>query len=937
MNYQYTEIGNIVGTQGELTDLGDIELQPRVPDGIDPPSIHNPMAFILNRSDGTERLILATEIDDASGCQPASLKSVTATGPDGRFHYLYYLNYQALVAAGTAYGEYWQTTRENTFSDLNTQVGAFTLKVLDREGNLASSVVTMDEYTPGKLAVPQLNDPPDGNLLAAGIQVDPGNLELNWEAVPDAVVYQVRIEHLGERIWKSPLMTATSVIIPDDVLKPGQWYFWHVMAFDAGHPSRIDYASVSDSLLFNTSGDVPPVPAPLSVRIVPWVAGSPLIPHDAYAGRQTTLKAVAAGGTPPYTYTWSFGDGSTSEAATDETGTALEAFHSYASVVDTAFSAQITVTDAAGASLSADYPIRFWAAPSRGVRINAAVDDALWWMHKSLKRFTTGGIDYARTWTGNNAGTTAAVLQAFLLNGHNPMGDPSNPYVEDTIRMREYILSQIHPVCIGPETVAGVTRNPDTNNNGTGLFVKNGHRLYETGLVLMALSTLGDSALAETIQDIVDYLAYAQVEPDAGGGRGGWRYDMNYRESDMSVTQFPLIGIEAAEHYFDPAAVSVPDYVKTELGDNFLFYVQNKDSGGFGYANPQSMVNMSKTGAGLAGMALTGIPFDHWRVTAAVNFIDRNWDTVDPINWAWNVGEFYTMYAVMKGMRFYESKGAVTSLIGNHDWYDEYSQWMIENQNTDGSWTAPDHSNGPFIDTSFGVLILLPQVFSIGPTAVGQTSTVETHVGVPVTFDHSASFHRDTERTLVAFAWDLKGDGSNVWETDGRFETYAFSYTEPGTYNVRLTVTDDNGNSDTDQIEIKVLEAVGPVGVGIQIKPETLNLDSNGRVTAFVRVPKQTGYSIRDIDPDTLFLQGAPAVKVKKTRKKLIAKFRVGDLENVLIGNQVSLTLTGLFFDGSALEGSDMVRVIAKKKKYNIKKMVKGKMIGRIKNKIKGK
>ena len=365
------------------------------------------------------------------------------------------------------------------------------------------------------------------------------------------------------------------------------------------------------------------------MKIVPWIPGSPLIPHDAYSGHQTTFKAVAKGGTPPFTYTWDFGDGSSPLTIPNWTNRYnLQASINTAASSDTPYEAKITVTDSLGATASAIYPVRFWANPSRGVKVNVAIDDALWWLHKNMNRFTSAGIDYGQLSPGSYpAGSTALALQAWVLNGHGTDGDPNNPYVEDAIRAKNYILSQLHPICIGPETVAGITRNPDSNGNGKGLYVKNGHRMYETGLVLMALATLKDPSLTSTIQDLVDYLAYAQVEPDVGGGRGGWRYDTNYRESDMSVTQFPLIGLEAAEYHLG-SSVTIPPYVKEELKNNFLYFVQNKESGGFGYSWPNSSwVNVAKTGAGIAGLALTGIPYDDPRTTQALSFIDQEWLT----------------------------------------------------------------------------------------------------------------------------------------------------------------------------------------------------------------------------------------------------------------------------------------------------------------------
>jgi len=923
LRYQFAEKGGLVASLGSLI-TADFDLRDYIyiPTGI-PPTIKNPMAFVIHRPDGTEILQLSAEVEDPSGCQPASIKSVIAVGPgigpNGRPHYLYHEKYQALIDQGMSYGEFWWNSRDNEFADMSTQVGEFEIAVYDVEGNRATATANLGSYIKNKLDIPILNDPTDLDPSTPGIQVDRSNLTLIWNPVSGAQAYQVRILYLGERIWKCETAPGTSCSVPPNVLLEGRWYSWNIMAFDNTSRDQIDYASVSETRNFFTIGGETPPSEALSVQVVPWIPASPLIPHDAYADHQTILKAVVKGGTPPFTYTWDFGDGSTSGPLTPPGRYNLQALHQYSASSDTFYDPKITVTDSLGATASAIYPVRFWVDPSRGFKVNVAIDDALWWLHNNMNRFTSNGIDYGQLSPGSNpAGSTALALQAWVLNGHGPDGDPNNPYVEDAIRAKNYILGHLHPICIGPETVAGNTRNPDSkNSNGKGLYVKNGHRMYETGLVLMALATLKDQSLTTTIQDLVDYLSYAQVEPDVGGGRGGWRYDTNYRESDMSVTQFPLIGLEAAEYNLHDF-VTIPPYVKEELKNNFLYFVQSKESGGFGYSWPNSLVNVAKTGAGLVGLALTGIPYNDPRTVQALSYIDREWLTA--MTWPniagmrYNIGDLYAMYAVMKGMKSYEMKDYNTIMIGNHDWYNEYATWEIENQYSNGMWQSPVNSYGSVVDTAFGVLILLPQIFSIGPTAVAQASPTSVEVGQPVTFDHSNSYHRDTTRTIVLYEWDFNGDGIFEWWTSNKTETHQYRYNSPGSYTAILRVTDNESLKDTDQVTITVTPRPF-LPVTIEIKPETLNLSDKGVFTAFITLPDGCGYSLSDIDTTTLVCEGARVKSTNIAAKKLIAKFNTQDLVGVPTGDNVTLTVKGKFKDGSLFEGSDTIRVINNKKK----------------------
>jgi putative hemolysin len=933
LNYLYKEQGVQVSL-GTLTN-SNITLTTLTPGGTNPPSFKSdPLVFVYRNPDNQEYLNLVAEVVDPSGCQPPSIKSVTVVDPAGQLHYLYHQKYQALIddPSGPSYAEFWQNSRDNALSNFTTLAGNYTFTILDIEGNRVSRTVSLGSYTPPplyKLSIPTLASPTNG------WQANPNeDLTLSWNSVSGAAFYQVRIFENGEMILKENV-DSTSFIVPQGCLSPSRWYSWNVAAFDNAVINNADYRSNSSSRSFRfTDGSTPETPS-LTVNIVPWVSGFPLIPHDAYAGHETTLKAVVKGGTPPYLYTWDFGDGTSQSIPSPAiAGRDLEGRHQYGISDTNLFNAKVTVTDKTGISVSAYYPVRFWADPSRGVKVNVAIDDALWSIHKNLSLYSSGGNDYAYLPGGNTAGTIAMALQAWVLNGHKPDGDPNNPYTDDALRAKNYILSRLFPVCIAPETIAGITRNPDSNGNGQGLYVKNDHRLYETGLVLMALSTLKDPDLLVTVQDLVDYLAYAQVEPDAGGGRGGWRYDTNYRESDMSVTQFPLLGLEAAEHHMGSMGVTIPSYVKEELKNNFLYFVQNKEpvqnneqwggnSGGFGYSGPNHWMNVAKTGAGIVGLALTGLPYSDPRVTSAMQFIDRHWYQAEEDSRgsteAYNIGDLYAMYAVMKGMKSYEMRGANTTKIGGHDWYDEYAQWAIQNQKqnqldprANGSWPSVN-TYGSYVDTLFGVLLLLPQVFDIGPTAVAQASPTSVQTYLPVTFSHSGSFHRDSSKSIVTYAWDFNGDGTVVWTTGGSNTTRTYTYTTPGTYTAKLTVTDSAGLTDTDQVTITVTEAPFVLAT-IKIEPETLNLGAKGVFTAFITLPANTNYILANIDTSSLVCEGAPVVNTNMAANKLIAKFNVQDLKGVPVGDKVTLTVTGRFKDGRPFKGFDTIRVISKKK-----------------------
>lgn len=111
------------------------------------------------------------------------------------------------------------------------------------------------------------------------------------------------------------------------------------------------------------------------------------------------------------------------------------------------------------------------------------------------------------------------------------------------------------------------------------------------------------------------------------------------------------------------------------------------------------------------------------------------------------------------------------------------------------------------------------------PIPVMQATPSSGTAPLTVQFNASQSYDTDPGDTLT-FLWDLEGDGHFHAENSG--VTQSFTYTTPGTYNVRLQVTDNNGGS---SIITKQIVVTG---------------QQNG-LTAFIDLPTTLGgYAIGD-------------------------------------------------------------------------------------------
>lgn len=123
---------------------------------------------------------------------------------------------------------------------------------------------------------------------------------------------------------------------------------------------------------------------------------------------------------------------------------------------------------------------------------------------------------------------------------------------------------------------------------------------------------------------------------------------------------------------------------------------------------------------------------------------------------------------------------------------------------------------------------------NLPPNAVAGADVTDGDAPLDVQFDGSSS--DDPDGTVVAYDWEF-GDGSST-STD---ESPLHTYTTPGSYVALLTVTDNEGATNTDSVAITVGEP--PVGV-----PPTavLNVDGNSG-----RVPLEVEFdTTNSLDPD---------------------------------------------------------------------------------------
>ncbi|MBI9036990.1 MAG: T9SS type A sorting domain-containing protein [Bacteroidales bacterium] len=337
--------------------------------------------------------------------------------------------------------------------------------------------------------------------------------------------------------------------------------------------------------------------------------------------------------------------------------------------------------------------------------------------------------------------------------GYYPI-DPTYVFYQNVRDGLDYIMANAHIINIAPQTHG----NPDSDGDGLGVYFvspagtcgsSHTRETYETSIVAMAIaaSTYPDTIVdvvgspvygwtySEVLDDVVDYMAWAQT--DAGVGRGGWNYvqqDCNnpsgdpYQDnrSDQSNSGYASLGLAYAEApppygFGLPLAspIIVPNFVRTEL-NIWVTNIQNPvdgdpDDGGSHYESNGDMMgtNILRTGNMIQQMAWLGDVVTTPRVQAALDYMEVHWYDIGEPGWRGPgmspTSGYHAMYTAMKGL---EALGIhyVDWPANTIDWYLDFRNTLVAEQNSNGSWPSSWWDDGEQILSTEWALLTLQAV-----------------------------------------------------------------------------------------------------------------------------------------------------------------------------------------------------------------------------------
>jgi len=365
---------------------------------------------------------------------------------------------------------------------------------------------------------------------------------------------------------------------------------------------------------------------------------------------------------------------------------------------------------------------------------------------------TTPG-PYFGSWyaySSREAGTGLALYKlcdrAYELQKTNPEiespFDEDYEYSQNIIDGFDWLFKHLTIVNINSQDhtggASGTVDDPDVNGNGTGICVGyNTYReSYYTGIILAAIASSGtfdrmisDPAspvdgwtFGEVAQDMVDFLAFAQVDSSTGYGgmvEGGWDYRAVDNGSggsgwkgDQSNSGYAALGLGEAQYF----GCAIPDWVKVEL-NWWIDWVQDditgdEKDGGSWYSYPGDGINVNtlKTGNLIFQMALVGDTPDDQRVIDALDYLSRHWNDPSggnlPPGWNGNPAQLQAMFCIMKGLEY---MGIET--FNSIDWFDEFSTVLVAQQYLTadpnyGAWLLSSGRSEIVINTEWALLTL---------------------------------------------------------------------------------------------------------------------------------------------------------------------------------------------------------------------------------------
>ncbi len=279
---------------------------------------------------------------------------------------------------------------------------------------------------------------------------------------------------------------------------------------------------------------------------------------------------------------------------------------------------------------------------------------------------------------GNSAAVPALAGMAFLSKGHLP---GTEPYGQTILRALDFVLG-----CADLSDKAPFKGYMGKAGNG---------RMYAHSIATLFLSEMSgmvdrerqariNAVLPHAVKVILDAQNQQKRDPNH---LGGWRYEPNSGDSDLSCSGWALMALRSAR--LNGAELPEDAIEKAVL---YVKRTQRGDTGAFSYQGNGGQNGETLSGAAILSLELCGKHLDPASLKAA-EFIRRTYKGA--LSGRGQV--FYGLYYTAQGL----------FQIGGESWK-EFEEWMytvfLKRQQGDGSWNGPGGENSPVYATAMTTL-----------------------------------------------------------------------------------------------------------------------------------------------------------------------------------------------------------------------------------------
>ena len=210
--------------------------------------------------------------------------------------------------------------------------------------------------------------------------------------------------------------------------------------------------------------------------------------------------------------------------------------------------------------------------------------------------------------------------------------------------------------------------------------------MYEHALATLALSEAWGMTGREGVRDALKRAVMIILR--AQNAEGGWRYQPQPIDADLSVTVMQIVALASAQE----AGILVPLQV-IRKAVAYVKACQNKSSGGFGYQRGGGSPRFGSSAAGLMSLLMCGERKSK-AVERGLLYLKRMPESKFEKESFYYYGHYYSIQAMYQaGEGHYQQ------------WYPQIQKALLRKQQADGSWAGGrggDNSYG----TSMAILIL---------------------------------------------------------------------------------------------------------------------------------------------------------------------------------------------------------------------------------------